>query len=113
MSRERRISHRVDCRIQAYLQRSTIAGQVSKQVYLAEIEEMSDTGLRLRTPVLLPEGERVTLYMGRRDGPVAYRRDLEVVWSGKNSGPGSRIGARLLGHGFRRHAGSIDGLVAN
>ena len=113
MATDRRNSSRVVCRISAWIVRPGATGMAGRHIVAAEIEQMSETGVRLRAQVPLPEGERVTLYVGRRNFPVAYRRDVEVVWAGKNEEPGSSMGARMLGAGFRRHIGRITEIGAN
>ncbi len=111
MSNERRISTRVPCRIEAYVMRAGAAGLGGTRIYPVQIEQMSESGVRLHSPVLLPEGEKVTVFVGKRTHPIAFRRDVEVVWSGKNDGDGAWMGGRMLGAGFKRHIGSISRLL--
>ncbi len=113
MATDRRSSSRVACRISAWIVRPGATGMAGRHVLTAEIEQMSESGVRLRAPIPLPEGERVTLYVGRRNFPVAYRREIEVVWAVKNEQPGTSMGVRMLGAGFRRHIGHINGIAAN
>ena len=111
MHSDRRCSTRVPCHIQAYIQRSSASGLAGRELLNAQIEQMSDTGVRLRASLMVPEGERVTLFLGRDTHPVAYRRDLEVVWTGKHEGPQSCMGGRMLGKGFQRCIGSMADLI--